>query len=151
MGGGWVDLADPLAAAPAGDATSVASAASAADTRDRMATGQEGGTFVLSVYRVSGIGGAVLKAPAQGWPQAIVVRLHGFPELEGFTANSAGGALQCALQRPEGQPPRRVCTLGTAPVDALRGDTAMFEVTLPAALLTADSGSIELRWVDYYR
>jgi multidrug efflux system outer membrane protein len=151
MGGGWVDLADPLAAAPAGDATSVASAASAADTRDRMATGQEGGTFVLSVYRVSGIGGAVLKAPAQGWPQAIVVRLHGFPELEGFSAESARGTLQCALQRPEGQPPRRVCTLGDAPVDALRGNTAMFEVTLPAALLTADSGSIELRWVDYYR
>jgi hypothetical protein len=36
-------------------------------------------------------------------------------------------------------------------VDALRGDTTLFEVTLPAALLTADSGPIEVRWVDYYR
>jgi multidrug efflux system outer membrane protein len=157
MGGGWVDLADPLAAvpaegaAPAEQVTPKAAAASAPDTRDRMATGVEGDAFVLTVYRVSGIGGAVLRAPAQGWPRAIVVRLHGFPELEGFSAKSAGGALQCGLQRPEGQPPRRVCTLGTAPVDALRGDPALFEVALPAVLLAGDSGPIEVRWVDYYR
>jgi hypothetical protein len=151
MGGGWVDLADPLAAVPAEQATPVAAAASAPDMRDRMATSLEGDTFVLTVYRVSGVGGAVLKAPAQGWPPAIVVRLHGFPELEGFSAKSAGGTLECGLQRPEGQPPRRVCTFGTAPVNALRVDSALFEVTLPAAMLTADSGPIEVRWVDQYR
>jgi len=163
--GGWVDLADPLApapaaAAPTGEAGLMASTtatvtpaatAAAPDTRDRMASGLEGGTFVLTVYRVSGIGGAVLRAPAQGWPRAIVVRLHGFPELEGFSAKSSSGTLQCGVQRPEGQAPKRVCTLGSAPVDALRGDPALFEVALPAALLTADSGPIEVRWVDYYR
>ena len=175
MGGGWVDLADPLLAAPAGEgapngeadpaaaaptgearpmAATTATAtptAAPADTRDRMGSGLEGGTFVLNVYRVGGIGGAVLRAPAQGWPQAIAVRLHGFPELEGFSAKSARGALQCGLQRPERQPPKRVCTLDAAPVDALRGDTKLFEVTLPAAMLTAGSGPIEVRWVDYYR
>lgn len=123
----------------------------APNTPDRMGSGLEGGTFVLTVYRVGGIGGAVLRAPAQGWPQAIVVRLHGFPELEGFSAKSARGTLQCGLQRPERQPPKRMCTLDAAPVDALRGDTKLFEVTLPAAMLTADSGLIEVRWVDYYR
>jgi multidrug efflux pump len=59
--------------------------------------------------------------------------------------------LQCALQRPDGQPPARVCTLGSTPVAALRADASMFEVTLPADMFRADSGSIELRWVDYYR
>ena len=175
MGGGWVDLADPLVTTPAGEATAAAAATPATaatpvreaapagaaapmatdvsgpSTRDRMAASLESGTFVLTVYRVSGIGGAVLKQPAQGWPQAIVVRLHGFPELEGFSAKSAGGTLQCGLQRPENQAPRRLCRLGTAPADALRGDPAMFEVTLPTALLAADSGPIEVRWVDRYR
>jgi multidrug efflux system outer membrane protein len=175
MGGGWVNLADPLAAVltgeatpadaatpvtaaapvreadPAGAAAPMAADALPANTRDRMATGLEDGTFVLTVYRVSGIGGAVLKAPAQGWPQAIVVRLHGFPELEGFSARSARATLQCGLQRPEREPPRRVCTLDAAPVEALRGDATLFEVTLPAPMLAADSGPIEVRWVDYYR
>ncbi|HEU5282416.1 MAG TPA: efflux transporter outer membrane subunit, partial [Burkholderiales bacterium] len=146
MGGGWVDLADPLAPAAGGEAVPVASAAAEPDMSDRMASGQENGAFVLNVYRVRGIGGAMLKRPAQGWPQAIVVRLHGFPELEGFTAKSAGGTLQCALQRPAGQPPVRVCTLGSDRVAALRAEASMFEVTLPADMLRTDSGSIELRW-----
>lgn len=151
MGGGWVDLVDPLAAPTGGEAVPAASSAAEPDLSDRMASGQENGTFVLTVYRVRGIGGAVLKRPAQGWPQAIVVRLNGFPEVEGFTAKSAGGTLQCALQRPDGQPPARVCTLGSAPIAALRADASMFEVTLPADMLRADSDSIELRWVDQYR
>ena len=107
---------------------------------------------VVVAPNVKADGVVLLKAkdPYYAFRQA-VVRLHGFPELEGFTAKSSGGTLQCGLQRPAGQPPTRVCTLGSDRVAALRAEASMFEVTLPADMLRTDSGSIELRWVDQYR
>ena len=98
-----------------------------------------------------GIGGAQVKAPKSGWPPAVVVRLHGFPELESFRARSSIMTLQCELNRPEGRPAHRDCRLGSAKVDAMERTPEYFEVRLPYTMLSVDSGPIEVRWVDQWR
>jgi hypothetical protein len=119
--------------------------------QDRIEVRQDGDASIVDVYRVKGIGGAQVKAPASGWPPAVVVRLHDFPALESFKATSKGAGLDCALTRAEGQPAANRCTLGGAVVDAVRKDAGYYEVTLPEELLTTDGGVVELRWVDQWR
>jgi hypothetical protein len=166
--GGWVDLAEKTASAPPAAAkTQTSQAASAAKTppaatptkttakteprQDRIEVRQEGDMSIVNVYRVSGIGGAQVKAPASGWPLAVVVRLHGFPAVESFRATSNTAKLECAQIRPEGQSPRQDCRLGNAPVDAMQRGPDYMEVKLPNAMFAADSGPVELQWVDQWR
>jgi multidrug efflux system outer membrane protein len=164
LGGGWVDLADPLAAQPPGgaaaegtSATSAVAAASGsqADTaeskQDRTAVVQEGDTSVVNVYRVRGIGGVQMRAPKSGWPKAVAVRLHGFQALESFTAKSQSASLVCETQRPDAQPAADVCTLQGTRVEAVRRMQNYYQVDLPPALLSASMDAIELRWVDQWR
>ena len=42
------------------------------------------------------------KAPKGGWPSTLLVRLHGFPELERFQAKAGKDALDCEVNRVEG-------------------------------------------------
>jgi len=153
VGGGWVDLADPLAPPPHVPAAPSAAQAGAtqASSQDRMEVIGEGATSVVNVYRVRGIGGAMIRAPSSGWPQAMVVRFHGFPELESFTAKTTSATLRCELQRPEGKAPEHRCWLDNESLQALRrvGDT--YEVALPPSILTANTPEIEVRWVDQHR
>lgn len=167
MGGGWVDLADPLArqpaaaaAAPAGVATQSAPAAAAAPAalpnapaanQDRTAVAQEGTTSVLNVFRERGTGGVEVRAPKTGWPAALVVRFHGFPGLESFTARTPTTSLLCQTQRPEGRPSEEVCTLNGKRVEVLRKSGDVYEISLPASMLTADTAAVEVRWVDQWR
>jgi multidrug efflux system outer membrane protein len=166
VGGGWVDLADPLArqpaaspapeAAPAAAANATATgaaaiAASPAADQDRTAVVREGNTAVLNVYRERGIDGVEVRAPKAGWPAALVVRFHGFPGLESFSARTATTSLLCETQRPEGRPPEDVCTLNGARVEAIRKSGELYEVSLPASMLTADTAAVEVRWVDQWR
>jgi multidrug efflux system outer membrane protein len=179
VGGGWVDLADPLARQPvpssapeaataaatttataAATATATASAsttaaaataASPAAGQDRTAVVQEGNTSVLNVYRERGIGGVEVRAPSAGWPAALVVRFHGFPGLESFTARTATTSLLCQTQRPEGRPREEVCTLNGARIDAIRKSGDLYEVSLPASMLTPETAAVEVRWVDQWR
>ena len=181
VGGGWVDLADPLApqSAPAAAASASAAAAASAPSaaaqsaapraaastpasaaattappvaeQDRTAVVQEGAASVLNVYRVRGIGGVEMRAPKAGWPAAVVVRLHGFPALESFTAKTATHSLVCETQRPEARPAAEVCAYDGARVDAVRKAGTAYEVSLPAPLLAPSVTAIELRWVDQWR
>jgi multidrug efflux system outer membrane protein len=184
VGGGWVDLVDPLAPQPAQAAAAApsstgptapsgstaaapaaaqpaapqapatppqASAAAPAADQDRTAVVQEGATSVLNVYRVRGIGGVEMRAPRTGWPKTVVVRLHGFPALESFTARSTAGSLACETRRAQGRPAAEVCMLDNARIDALRKTGSAYEVDLPAALLAPSAPAIELRWVDQWR
>ena len=112
---------------------------------------QEGSTSVLNVYRERGIGGVEVRAPKTGWPAAVVVRFHGFPGLESFTAKTATASLLCQTQRPEGRPAEDVCTLNGIRVDAVRKSGDLYEVSLPAGMLTPDTATIEVRWVDQWR
>jgi multidrug efflux system outer membrane protein len=158
VGGGWVDLADPLAPQPApippaeaAAAASPAPAGASATGQDRTAVVQEGDASVLNVYRERGIGGVEVRAPNSGWPSAVLVRFHGFPRLESFTARTATSSLLCETQRPEGRPAEGVCTLNGARVDAVRKSGDLYVVSLPAAMLTPSTNVIEVRWVDQWR
>jgi multidrug efflux system outer membrane protein len=168
LGGGWVDLADPLgpradaAAASPGDGPSATPAAAparaaamagAAPTRpqDRTEVIMEGDSSVVNVYHALGIGGLAMRAPRSGWPPAVIVRLHDFPALESFTAAAGDDLLRCELRRPEGRAPEQVCSLNGAPADALRRAPRLYEVRLPPRLFAPTTGAVEIRWVDQWR
>src|SRR5262249_58255180 len=70
------------AAAPAAQSTEPA------PRNDRIEVTMDGDASVVNVYRVSGIGGAQVRSPKSGWPRAVLIRLHGFPELESLKATS---------------------------------------------------------------
>ena len=106
---------------------------------------------IVDVYRVTGIGGAQVKAPKSGWPPAVVVRLHGFPAVESFRASTSAAKLECAQIRPERQPPRQDCRLGTSPVDVTKQASDYLQFSLPSSMLTEQSGPVELHWVDQWR
>lgn len=118
---------------------------------DTVQAHRRGDSTVVEVYHARGIGGALLHAPARGWPDSTVVRLHGFPELEGFSAKAAASALVCEMTRPGSRPPVQKCRLDGADVDALRETDGVYEIALPQALLRAADTPVELRWVDYWR
>jgi multidrug efflux system outer membrane protein len=167
LGGGWVDAADPLAPKPQGEVTpkqaSAPPAAAAgapvtasmkaapAGQDDRVEVAMDGDISVVNVYHDKGIGGLAMTAPKRGWPPAVVVRLHGFPSLERFTAKAASGTLACELQRPQGRAPEQVCTLDGRRTDALRSTGTTYEVTLPNSMLTASTADVEIRWIDAWR
>ena len=128
------------------------SSTGAADVlQDRVEIVQAIDRLVVDVYHVKGIGGAELKMPGNEWPAAVIVRLHGFPELESFTAVSKAARLDCALVRPEGQHPVQICRLGDDTVDAPRREPGYFEVELPRGIFPSADDAIEIRWVDQWR
>lgn len=157
MGGGWIDTAQEQADAPApksaGRPADAPQPASTAATRpqDRIEVRWSGDTSVVDVFRVKSIGGAQVKAPRTGWPSAVVVRLHGFPDLESFQAKGRTDTLDCELNRVEGRPAQHRCRLGQTDVDALSRTADYFQVQLPSALLAADGSPVELQWVDQWR
>ncbi|HTT38654.1 MAG TPA: efflux transporter outer membrane subunit [Burkholderiales bacterium] len=146
-GGGWVDIAQKTAdTPPAGPQTP-----GAASATDRVEVTMEGDTSVVNVYHERGIGGAQLRAPSGGWPPVVLVRLHGFPDLESFNADARAGALDCAVNRPQGKPAEYNCRVGGTRVDALTRTPQYFQVKLPATLLASSGTPVELHWVDQWR
>lgn len=148
-GGGWVELAAKTADNPTPAAAAPQNAP--AQTRDRIEVRSDGDASIVDVYRVAGIGAAQVNAPKRGWPSAVIVRLHAFPELESFRATSKDAKLDCALVRPEGKPAQQICRLGDARVNASQRTAEYFEIKLPQTMLTANNGSIEIQWVDQWR
>ena len=122
-----------------------------ADRADRVEVGMEGDTLAVNVYREKGIGGLSLHAPASGWPAVVIVRLHGFPDLESFKADANDSSLICELQRPDGRAPEQVCRIGNARVVALERTPEFFQVTLPGSMLNPAAQTAELHWVDQWR
>jgi hypothetical protein len=128
---------------------SLASAAEVA--HDRVEFILAGDRLLVEVYHVKGIGGARLQMPEREWPAVVIVRLHGFRELESFTATSKAARLDCALVRPEGQRPVQNCRVGGDSVDVLEREPDYFELRLPRRIVPADDDTIEIRWVDQWR
>ena len=126
--------------------------ASAAEViQDRVEISHAADRLLVEVYHVSGIGGVRLKMAETAWPETVIVRLHGFPELESFTATSATAGLDCALVRPEGRHPVHTCRIGDDSVDVLGREADYFEVRLPREIFPSDNDAIEIRWVDQWR
>jgi outer membrane protein, multidrug efflux system len=163
MGGGWVDLADPLAqksaaapapanpAPPATATLAAANASSAKPTADRTTFVREGNAWVLNVYPEKGIGGVELTPPPNGWPSALLARFHRFSSLESVTAKAGTTVLECQTQRPQGRPAEQVCRLNGKPLAALQKAGENYELALPPAMLAPEQSKIELRWVDQWR
>jgi hypothetical protein len=122
-----------------------------APREDAVQAEHEESRTVVNVYHARGIGGALVQAGASGWPASMVVRLHGFPELEGFSAKAATSALVCGMTRPENRAPVQKCRLDGAEIEALRKAGGVYEITLPPSLLRAADTPVEIRWVDYWR
>jgi len=133
------------------DAQKDSQAGAAEAAQDRLEIRQEGDRLVVDVYHRRGIGRAELSASRDGFPRAMVVRLHGFPQLESFTARSKTANLECGLIRLEGGQSVQICKLGGTPVDALSREGDYFEVELPWALFAPDAGAIAVQWVDRWR
>jgi multidrug efflux system outer membrane protein len=151
-GGGWVNIAEKAADLPPKAADAAANAPkSPGGASDRIEVVMEGDASVVNIYHVRGIGGAEVRPPKSGWPPRVVVRLHGFPALESFTARGHGEMLDCELNRPEGRPAENKCRLGSAQVNALTRTSEYFQIKLPASLLAADGTPVELHWVDQLR
>ncbi|MBX9961811.1 MAG: efflux transporter outer membrane subunit [Burkholderiales bacterium] len=172
LGGGWVDVADPLGpkpgtrddkAAPASATTAalVAPAAPAAMAEppraqpvsakdDGIEVHREGDTTVVDVQRGRGIGGVEVKVPRSG-PQSVLFRFHDFPALESFKVRSARGELDCGSQRREGQAARTVCRTRGQEVDAVRIWGNVIAVRIPDTVLREPGESAEVRWVDQWR
>jgi len=107
--------------------------------------------LLVDVFHVKGIGGARLQMPEREWTPVVIVRLHGFPDLETFIATSKAGTLDCTLVRPEGQGPVRACRVGDDRVDVLDREADYFELRLPRRIFPAGADTIEIRWVDQWR
>ena len=146
-GGGWVDLAQKTADAPppAGGAPRTPAPAKAAD---RIEVVMEGDTSVVNIYHAQGSGGAELRAPANGWPPRVVVRLRGFAALDSFSAESAGGKLTCVAAKGDTVKAEPVCQLGSARINAIGKRPEYFEVVLPSLLLKSGGGPVEVRWAE---
>jgi hypothetical protein len=115
--------------------------------RDRSEISSDVDRLVVDVCRAKGIGATAVSAPKNGWPPTIVVRLHGFSELESFSAPSRAGKLECALSRPELRAPTQTWWVGSVRPGVLRRGPDGFEVELPrcwlqAAVLSRSAGSI---------
>jgi NodT family efflux transporter outer membrane factor (OMF) lipoprotein len=123
-----------------------------ATLRDRTVSRVEGTATIVDVYRVVGSGGAEIRAPGSGWPQAIKVRLHGFQPLAQVRADAITSTAT-PDRRMICEPARSVlsadgyrCTLaGEAAGQTRRGDDYL-EIELPSALLVPDTARVELRW-----
>jgi len=172
LGGGWVDQADPLAPKPNGTVNLPASAASApavagttvavataaaptvppapiapvSTTEDRVTVTVQGETSVVDVYRVIGSGGVEIRVPANGWPKAVVVRLHGFKALDSVRADAPGVSVACASARGAGGTETYGCKEGGRSIGAWNARGDYVEVAMPSTLLAADKGRFELRW-----
>jgi hypothetical protein len=152
-------VALPAAAAPPADAhgssanTNDGKAAAArkpAARKDRVVLRQAATTMIVEIYHVTGIGSLQLQPPTSGWPAGVVIHLHGFRDLESFTARAPTSQLACQQSRQAGVPVQVACRLGDEEVDAVRLEPNRFEVTLPTTLLETDA-PLGINWVDQWR
>jgi len=151
LGGGWVDVADPLAPKPQDQVSTKPAApngpvASASPpSKDRVVASIEDQVSVVDIYRVVGAGGIQIQARASGWPQAVEIRLHGFKSLPDLHADAPGRALAC-VPTQSGAAAGYECRLGDAARAAARATPNYLQVSLPREFLTADTPRVELRW-----
>lgn len=127
---------------------------------------------IFIVKSPSGISNVVIERRTEGWPKAVVFRLH-LKGLESFKASNGKITLNAAASIQDGQPKLRQWKgdKEDAPLDPksplwiglriLGGDgknakklplkDGHFEFTLPNAFFEGNPKSITLNWIDFYR
>lgn len=128
--------------------------------------------MIFIVKSPSGISNAVIERQADGWPKAVVLRLH-LKGLENFRASNGKITLNAAASIQDGKPKLRQWKgdKEDAPLDSksslwiglrILGSDAKeakklplkdghFEITLPNAFFDGNPKSITLNWIDFYR
>jgi NodT family efflux transporter outer membrane factor (OMF) lipoprotein len=120
--------------------------------RDRSVSRLEGAATIVDVYRVVGTGGAEIRAPATGWPQAIQVRLHGFRPLASLQARAVTASatrdrqMSCEPARALLRDAGYRCTLEGQPAGETSAADDYVQVTIPPAMLVPDTARVEVRW-----
>ncbi len=113
-------------------------AAAAAAGQDRTAVVQEGKTSVLNVYRERGIGGVEVRAPKTGWPPAAGRAFSWFPRAWRASPRELRRLPCCARPSVPRAGLPKTCAPSTATrVEAVRKSGDLYEVTLPASMLTS--------------
>lgn len=102
---------------------------SANPAADRFSQSWDGVRLVVDIHSGPGIGRAVLKPRAQGWPLRLAFRLH-LSALEGFEVRGTQNMRWSLGHEPLTEP-------------AL--------IDLPYGTYAKDSPQIEIQWVDHYR
>jgi multidrug efflux system outer membrane protein len=120
--------------------------------RDRTVSRVEGEVTIVDVYRVVGTGGAEIRAPASGWPQAIKVRLHGFQPLALVRADAITSTANLDMHMTCGPSPRVLrssayrCMMAGEPAGETRTGDDYLEIDVPPAMLVSDTERVEVRW-----
>lgn len=127
----------------------------------------EGGAVVLQVHSASGIGSCDISRVAhEAWPAVIQLRLHlrGLEQLKlhagavqvmtGISSSSGGqqfasaregDGVERALERGEAEWPHMNVMHGA------EGHAAVFEVTVPQAMLRSNPPKLSVHWIDFFR
>jgi hypothetical protein len=142
---------------------------------DVVRTNTEGGRVVFDITSGSGIGGATVGRAGRHWPDEVVLRVH-LKGLESLRMSGDGGTtvrvsvvshsgnprflhLQRGDQRegPElakgdpGWTDVRAVDAKGKPADGPPGEGGWFELVVPKVLLSDESKTLTLDWIDYYR
>lgn len=166
-----VSLAVP-ATTPAGDAPPARFAVTTRKADDTVEVTGDRDRTVFGIRSRSGIGRAVIERTGDGWPKAVVVRLH-LRGLENLRVSNGSAEVRAAVGVRDGtvearqwkgdrtetpleadDPLRlavRVRDKDGKPAAGLPPDGGHVEVTLPAAFLTDNPKSLTVEWVDFYR
>ena len=135
---------------------------------DRIEPRIEAGMLTMHIFSRSGIGRGTVKSSDGTWPAQIRIRIHlaglehfeisnGSLRLTGeFSSHGDGqGALRNNVADAGSQ--ARIESAITAhnaagqPVAELPGKDGYFEIDLQREILTGDSKSLEVHWIDFYR
>ena len=112
---------------------------------DKAQVRWEGDVLLVDITSPSGIGSAHIEWGAGAAGDALLLRLH-LKGLEGFEANNG---LQRAALAVDHAPPYAVRSEGGAQgIDVVRGQ-GFFTVSLAEEWLR--NGSLDVRWIDFYR
>ena len=166
-----VSLAVPVTK-PAGDESPARFAVTTRKADDTVEVTGDRDRTVFGIRSRFGIGRAVIERTGDGWPKAVVVRLH-LTGLERLKVSGGKVEIGAAVGVREGKvearqwkggkdeiplaaddPLRlaiRALDKGGKPAAVVPLDGGHFEFTLPAALLKDNPKSLTVEWIDFYR
>ena len=126
--------------------------AQVAQVRDRTVSRAEGDAAIVDVYRVNGTGAASLRAPANGWPKSVKVRLQGFRPLallraDAFSADAAPvKRMDCEQSKMPIRDGGYRCLLDGKSAGEFSMSYGNIQIEIPAAMLAPYIARLEVKW-----
>lgn len=137
-------------------------------TENRIEPRIEAGTLTIDIFSPSGIGHGTVKSSDGTWPAQTRIRIHlaglehfeisnGSLRLVGEFSSHGGGQAVLRNDVSDAGSQDRIESAITAhnaagqPVAELPGKDGYFEIDLPREILSGESKSLEVNWIDFYR